>query len=405
MESITLRSRRSIIIEYALAVLAAAILVIVVDLFTNDTPPRWDALQYVDMAENGIFGNDNLAAPFAYRPGMPSMVALVSRTAGISTNDAFRAVGYLFMITTLTCTYGIAKSFTENKAKAALPAILVGLAAAQVKFPLFFYSLVDVSGYAFMAGAVWALLKEKKLLGLAISLVGLLFKEFLAGPLLWAIFLYWNEHRQAGTKATLASFVGAATAGAAFIIVPRLVIPIAVSVQEFDPINHPRSMIKLLTNPLDWRRDLNIIYSFMGVWLPALILMSAERARSIWQHLVKHRAGVIIVMGVIALLTMYGGQNIPIFASYSFALHVIILALLLKNGVSVVEIIYVILATVVVNKTFLPIPQPDTNLSGYLNFYGGYDNVITLETLRRAALMIAMILGGILLRRLPIKDS
>ena len=59
------------LIQYLYASLIAILLVCMIAARTKSMPPRYEALQYVDMARSGVVGNPNVIAPMAYRPGMP----------------------------------------------------------------------------------------------------------------------------------------------------------------------------------------------------------------------------------------------------------------------------------------------------------------------------------------------
>ena len=67
-------------LTYVGVFIVAIVLVIIINRFTNTMPPINDAIYYVNMGEEGIIGNDDLVAPFAYRPGVPILSKIISWT-------------------------------------------------------------------------------------------------------------------------------------------------------------------------------------------------------------------------------------------------------------------------------------------------------------------------------------
>ncbi len=397
--------------QYLYALLVAIALVALVDVCTNETPPKWDALYYVDMAENGLVGNPGLVAPFAYRPGMPWLSGAISGLLGLSIGDGFKVVGWVSALCFLMAVFALAFHFTADYRRALVPMVLLGLTFSHIKFPLFFYTLVDVAAYPLMVLAFWALVTRRFRLCLLVSVVGVLFKEFLVVPLILLLIQLGRDFWRTRSKAALAQLAVALALGACAILVPRFCIPISGTYQFIDPINDPATLKNLIFAPLDGRRIVNIVYAIVGYWLPTLVLVTRSRFKAIWAELKAYDALAMggLYLALVLLLTLYGGTNISVFVSYSVAVQVVVLALLLRHGVSLGEIIYAIVVTLVYNKIWSPIPSPDISFNAYVDFYGGWAPLVSGNTLMRMIECGAFIGMSVLVRgftvRLPLPSS
>lgn len=373
------------VIQYLYAFLIAIALVLLIDACTNSMPPVWDGKYYVDMARSGISGNPNLVAPFAYRPGMPFVSHAVANFFSISIEDSFRIVVRISAILFLMSIFMLSRSFTMDYRHALLPMVILGLSWQHIKFPFFFYSLVDVAAYPLIVIAFWALITKRLRLCLFVSSAGLLFKEFLAIPwlllVLQLVYTYWCS-RSRRDLIFLAVSVGV---GMTMILIPRLYIPIVKTHQFVDPINGIETLKVLLNAPLDEGRIFNIIYATAGYWLPTLLLLSRSRFNAMRADLVelKMLPTMLVYFLLVTLLAMYGGINISIFVSYSVAIQAFVLALIFRHGVSVVEVIFVIAVMIVYNKTMLHIPLPSNGFSDYIDFYGGFASRVNMATVKR----------------------
>jgi hypothetical protein len=336
------------------------------------------------MAEHGVWGDAHALAPFAYRIGMPFISRVVSDSLQIPIETAFRIVTHGFALCLLIGIFVLAREFVGDCRHAIMTMFLLGLSAVHIKFPLFFFTLVDVSAYALIVTAFWALITHQFTLCLIVSSVGLLFKEWLAVP--WFVLCTHCAHqwyREMSVR-NLAYLGAAAGLGLSAILLPRLLIPVAGTVQFVDPLNAPPSLSVLLTAPLDERRWFNIAYSLAGYWLPTMLLLTGSRARQVWDALgafVLYSMGIYV--GLVLILTMYGGTNISIFVGYCVPVQTVILALLFRNGIKMWEIVYVTLAMLLYNKTLLHIPLPDRDFDAYIDFYGGWSDRVSLSTIMR----------------------
>jgi hypothetical protein len=271
-------------------------------------------------------------------------------------------MGLLFAV------YLLAKEFTKNFGQAIIPVFIVALLGIHSKSPLFFFTLVDVCAYPFVVFAVWAFIRKKYFLCLAISVVGLLFKEFLVIPIVLLPvhfgMAYWREK---GWK-NLVSFFLVLAVGAGMIVLPRLLIPVSSTLQEVGPVNNLSTLKNLWTNPFDELRLANVFFSILSYWLPTLLLLNTSRLKDTWNELGHLRIYIIVYLIMILLFPMYGGTNILVFVSYSVPIQVIILSVILKNKVHLSEMVLVFAVLMIYNKIFLEIPLPAENLDAYLDF-------------------------------------
>ena len=374
----------------------AALLISGVARFTGTLEPHWDADRYINMATQGFINNPDLCSPFAYRPGMPFLAGSLAHIMDIPVNRGFRLVGLASIMILLLATAGMAWSFTGSWLKALLIMGVIGLSGTYVKFPLFFYSMVDVAAYPLIVLAFFALLKKRYGLCLLLSCIGLLFKEFLGIPL--AVLLVTLLHRFwiNKTARNFGSLILSSSLGLAVIAIPRLFLAIKENCQEVDFINKPGTLRLLWESPLDYFRDANIAYSILFCWLPVLLLMNRKRFKGIWTDIEPYRGLVLLYMVLNLLLAMYGGTNILIFVSYSVPLVILALALLLKQDVHPLELLFAFSALIFFNKTLLPFPSPDISFDAYIDFYGGWASRAGLPLMWRFLeifLLIAMSRG------------
>jgi hypothetical protein len=386
-------------IQYLHASLIAILLVGAIAVRTNSMPPKYDGLQYVDMARNGIIGNPNLVSPMAYRPGMPFASRVVADLLSVPVESGFRIFGWISSLCFLICVFALARHFAVDYRHALLTMVILGLSFAHIKFPLFFYTLVDVSAYPLMVLSFWALVTRRHALCLLVSSVGVLFKEFLAIPLFLVIlhfgWAYW--HGRSGRN--LARLVVALGIGVSVVLIPRLCIPVSATGQFVDPLNNPGTLKNVLIAPLDEGRLFNIMFAVAGYWLPTILLLTRSRIDRVWADLRGATGWAMAVsLLLVVLLTMYGGTNIFVFVAYSVAVQTVVLALLFRHGVGVAEGIYVVAVTLLFNKVLLHVPPPADGFGAYVDFYGGYSSRVALPSLMRSIEMGAYVILAMAIR-------
>jgi len=352
---------------------------------TNTMSPRWDAHYYIDMAKSGLIGNPNLVAPFAYRPGMPFLSRAVSTVLSIPIERGFRIVGGVSALCLLLSIFMLARCFTVDFRHAIMPMILLGFSFSHIKFPFFFYSLVDVAAYPIMVVAFWALITKRIYLCLFVSALGILFKEFLVVPLLLLFIHLGCEFWRTRSRLNLIRLSVALVVGAGVIFIPRIFLHVNRTFQFVDPINDISTLGNLISAPLDEYRMFNILYNLVGYWLPTILLITRPRFNLLLADLQRFNIRVLcgLQMFLVLLLTLYGGTNIEFFIGYSVAVQVVVLALLYRNGVGVAETLYAIGVMLFYNKIMRHIPSPSVSLDNYIDFYGGWASRVTMTTIVR----------------------
>ena len=363
--------------------IVAILLVIIINRFTNTTPPMHDALYYVNMAQEGIIGNDHLVAPFAYRPGVSILAKIISELLSVPIDKGFQIVGYIAMTVLLMSTYVLARCFTNDYFKAIFPMIIIGFSQMHIKFPLYFYSMVDVASYPLIIIAFCALVKERYMLCLVVSSTGLIFREFLVIPLILLIVVlirsYWRER----TRKILLYLIFTIVISISIILFTRLFITIQSSCQEIDPINNISSLKKILWIPLNDLKVFNIIVANLSYWLPSLLLLTTKRINIILEELKNIKGLIIIYLSLILIMTMYGGHNYPIYVAYSVSVQIVILSIIIKNGVHPIEVVFVLLVIIIYNKIFKNIPSLQENHEGFSDFYAGWSSIVSVITVVR----------------------
>lgn len=400
MKAIQTREKRAPNLQHWAAMILSVLLVTLISGFTNEMPPRWDSLNYIDIATNGISNNQKLIAPFAYRPGMPLFVGWISRTFSISIDEGFRYSSRFFAVLMLFFVFVLAMHITQNFLASISVLLLASVMGTHVKMPLFFYSMVDVSGFFFIVVAFWAFLRRNLVLCILISGIGLFFKEFMAIPLFLILFELGREYLRTRSRKILFMWVIASIVTMTAILAPRLLIHVHGTEQEIDPLNDPSSLSRIVAIPLKKARDLNIVFALVSYWLPTIMLLTRERARRLWQALSSYRPAILLYISMNFILVMYGGTNVMIFVSYMLPIQVWVLASLLKERVHWLEIVLVLLALMIYFKIFQAIPLPGNDFSGYIDFYSGWGSRLNMSTLTRFLLAAGFIALAAALRRM-----
>jgi hypothetical protein len=371
----------------ALAALLLAIsLTALVDAFTAVMPPRWDPESYTDMARNGLLGNDKLVAPFAYRPGVPLLAGALSRHLDISVDDAFLWITRCAIIGLLFATFLLARRFAGDRpeegsgdVRALIPVFFAAAAVMPVKFSLFVPTSIDSTAYFLIVLAVWAHTGGHRTLAFWISALGLFFKEFLAIPLLLSLVKYHRAWKRSGSRRALWTFGGAVAVSLAVILVPRLGLPVVET-------HNIHSLSRLIANPLNMLRNLNIVLDLLAFWLPVLLLLTRPRLRSVWNGLAAWRGYLGAFLALDLLLVMYGGTNLMTFVSYMIPVQIIVLARLAsaaRENPGPGEWLLALCFTVACNRVFGTIPFPDDGFDAYIDYYAGWSSRVNLATLAR----------------------
>jgi hypothetical protein len=397
----------------------AILIVTAISVLTNSMAPRWDMAYYVDMARNGLVGNQHLAAPFAYRPGAPAIIHAVARILGIDAGAVFRFCAHIMCVVFLVGSFYFVRALGASSGTAALAALALGLNFQILKWTLFAGTMVDIYAYPLILLAFWLMLKRRFYSCLLVSAIGLFFKEFLLLPLLTQAAALVvtkrakheeNEAASIGERWPTGWITPVSITLLALLIcfvLPRLLIHVVKTFQDIDPLNQPSTLRRLYLYPASLRRDFNIVFAYLSWWLPTLVLLDRKRIPLIWNSLRPYRLICGLYLAFHFLLVMYGGTNLDIFATYSLPIQFMVLAVLLDNGaVQLWEKILMVSTVILFNRLWMQIPLPDLDLHRYLNFYGGFHMMVTRRSLFRMAELLAYVgcfwaLRALIFRRHP----
>ena len=148
------------------------------------------------MASNGVFGNPNLVAPFAYRFPVPLFTEFVSRLTGVDVEAVFILFTGTAAWLLLLGLYALARSLGASIRVAVFVLGATVFSFVTFRFHLYWYALVDIEAYLLLLLSMWFLWTGRTWHCLAVSLIGLFFKEFLGIPgLLACLSLFLDDRR------------------------------------------------------------------------------------------------------------------------------------------------------------------------------------------------------------------
>lgn len=388
----------------AFAALGIAILIIaLIDRLTNRLDMLeghiWDFVYYIDMAENGIRGNDHLASPYAYRAMTPLLARAINLAFDFPTIVGFKVIAYVGVWMELFGVYLLARHFQTNF-KAAVVAMLVpAFALFNTKFLLFDFYRPDQLGYAFLVFAFLALLKRKRKLSLFISLIGLNTREFLVIPpliLVLEILREWRKQKTPPTKPLL-QVLGILALVGFTLMLPRLIIPVKFTQQIVDPFNDPNFFNRLVSLLTDLRRNFNYLFNLAAYGLPLWMLATRERLQHAWGKLSSIHPWLYLYAGVTLTGMMIGGTDMMRYVTYFFVPQALLLIYILRDcPVKDIELFVMFAAVILFNRILFPFPIWD--FSEYVNFYGGYGDWVNARSWLRLAELVAFIGIGWLVR-------
>jgi hypothetical protein len=369
--------------HYGLALLCASLLLALVDGLGNTIErPVHDGKFYVDMARNGVLDNPQLAAPFAYRPIVPLAARGLSAATGLDVLTGFALASRLGALLGLLAAFALARAVSGDLRVSLLVMTTTALSYFHVKFPLFFFPLVDVEAAPLFVLALWAAITRHFGICLLVGGVGLFFKEFLAIPLLVMLVVLARDFAANPSRRDLLAIAGATLFVATLcIVLPRALLPIRASMQFIDPLNDPATLSLLWTAPLQPGRVANLAFAFAAYWLPSLLLLTTERARLVYERLGEWRLPLAVAFAATGMLALYGGTNINLFSSYTLPIQVIVLANLRRQEVRPWEWAMLFFALFVFNRIAVDIPSPVAGREAfdrYVDFYAGWsDRTVT----------------------------
>ena len=396
----------------ALTALALALLILLaLDRLTNRLDVveghAWDFVYYIDMAENGVWGNPNLAAPYAYRFITPLLARGLNQLLGTPTFVGFKLLAYGGLLTALWGVYFAARKLGAGFWAALVVMSIPAGALFNVKFLLFDFYRPDQLAYPLLVFAILALMYRKPALAVTLGVLGLLIREYLIIPIAIALFLWAREWWANRKDVRPLVWMGLTAAGTLLVLaLPRWLIPITMTQQILDPFNDPQFLKTLFGMPLNWKRNYNYVFNLAAYWMPLLILATPGRLRRAWQGLGAYRPWIWIYLGVNLLGMMYGGTDMMRYATFFFIPQAFFISLILQDReqpVHVYEVLYLWGALVIFNRLLFQFPIWDFN--AYLDFYAGYGDVITRGSALRWAEWLGLTGLGAALREVWLRSA
>ncbi|MEX2141676.1 MAG: hypothetical protein WD894_20595, partial [Pirellulales bacterium] len=266
-----------------------------------------------------------------------------------------------------------------------------------LKNNLYFNNSMEGVTQVLMIGWCLAMFTRRWLLATILCVVGLCTREMFLIPsalLCGQLAIAWWHTRHRATLVRLA-IAGGLTA-AAFVL-PRLLIPVAATIQLIDPLYDESWFSKLLHVPLNWKRDLNLMIGIASYSLPALMLVTRERWRLVWQRLEAFHFAGIAYCGLWLLLTLWGGTDLYRYVTYLFLPLTFILAAMFVDRQSsprFAEVMLALVATAIHNKIFSHIPAIGDNLDVYLDFWPAFEDRLNAAAGLRLAQIGALVLAA-----------
>jgi hypothetical protein len=375
------------------AVLVAAVVVLLVARFTNHLNPKWDMLYYQDMAANGLVGNHHLVAPFAYRPAAPLVIGALARAAHEDYADTFRTCAQLMSMVFIVACFVFARLNQCSDRAALFAAVLIALNLYIIKWNVFAGSMVDIYAYPLLLLGFWAVLTRRFHLLMLTSVAGLFVKEFLLLPLVAQAGMLIRDNYRTNRRKMIGPMALMGAILVACFVLPRVLIPVVDSLQDVDP-HQLWKLRRLISYPASPKRWFNILFAYVTVWLPVLLLLTRSRWRQVQQRLYPHRWAIFPFLAFQLVLVMYGGTNIVIYVTYSAPVAVLALVTLLDSPDLLRWEPFAALAVVILfNREWMSIPLPQYGLERYLDFIGGYSDLVTWRSFWRFAEAFAYILG------------
>lgn len=384
----------------------AFLLVVIISLTVTPAPPSTDGAHYIDIAQSGLFGNNLLAAPFAYRFGAPLIAGQISRLLPIGLPGSFSIIAFMSAWGVVFVSYLL----TRDAGGSPLIGYVIEAAAAfsffTVKFALAVPTMVDVEGLLFLLLASWALVSRRFVLALVLTCIGIFFKEFLVIPGALIFFSKIAEYRKSRSTSSLAWAVATLLLVSLFFLLPRITIPVSAGYGanlRWDFPTPSRSAYLenlkfILSGGAIPEKLINIAFSFCSFWLPVLLLARPNRLMTVWRSLEGLRWLCIVHVVLVATMSFVGGTNIMIFAVYTLPILVIVLTKLLTTGIHWAESVGMLIATLVFNRIPWITGGPSSTVEDVTRFYGGWWTLIDRVTFDRTLEMIGFVLLVILVR-------
>ena len=361
------------------------LLIIIIDTITNTFDINkyiWDFKYYIAFAKDG-FDMKDLISPVAYRYMTPFLASLIHGIFHVSIPEAFKVLAYIGLWLQLMGIYIFILFYTKSIKGAIVATLSVAFSAVNVKFLLFDPYRPDLFAYFIVTVAVYLAFEKRVLWLMLVTAIGVQFREFTLVPLLaYFMSLVLNKEWQE-IKIYVVPFIFTLIIS---VFVPRWVIPITESYQYVKNFND------LLTVPLNKWRSFNWLYTILIYFMPTFILLSIARVKNLKEKITyEYFTFILMYTLLVALLSMYGGTDLSRFTTFMFIPQIIFVGYL-SIYASKIELIYLLVTVFIFNKIHTQI------IVGDVNWYGGYDNIVTSSTYMHLIWMSIIIVGAIILR-------
>ncbi|HET7544292.1 MAG TPA: hypothetical protein VFK05_30690 [Polyangiaceae bacterium] len=376
------------------ALLAAAIAlcwVFAIDVVTNDYDIKrlpYDCLAYIDMAEHPVGHSAHPISPFAFRVLTPAIARGLNQLFDTETETGFSVVAHVGAWLQLLLVFGFARrGLGAERRTAAFVTLLCSLQYFNFKYYLFDVYRPDHLAQPLMIAAWWALLERRFNLALLACAVGLPDREFLLVPSVLLSGLLAQTAWRTKSSAAWARWALSTLALGVVFVLPRLLIHTEQSV-TLESRFHGSWVSTLIGAPLQKRRLANLAYSLLAYTLPVWLLASRAGLRRLAALPKDRRYLALAHVGLVLVLSLYGGTDIPRFVAYLQPVLIMALVAELEEPARPPVLVATVLAMVVFNRAWSHIPVDD--VMRFVDFYGGWDDRVRASA-RRGAEAIACI--------------
>ncbi len=360
--------------------LLAAVIVLILRLATPTARIMTDGVEYLKVATMGLDPRADLSAPFAYRFAVPMLVHGVSLATGIPARSLFPPLVLAVSVVLLFAVYRLALATGISRGYALVIMVLLASSAFMLRYPLLCPFEVDIEACALSFAAFALLLRRSTVAALATSLAGLFFKEFFLAPLAVIISVSLFDYVRERSVVSLRWATVSLALTVVVFLAPRILIPVTYSFgtivryQASEPSHtlYLSELRRFLVWPPRLGTPVNVLLAVFSFWLPALMLLTGQRIRRVWQTLGGRRMLLVIWMLVDCVLMMIGGTKITVFVTYTSPVLVFVLGLLPATGMRKAEMILAVAATIVFNRMIFGFGSPGCDPGDAKAFYGAY---------------------------------
>jgi len=384
----------------------AALLVSALRLGTPVARIMTDGAEYLHLAEQGFSPGAHLGAPFAYRIAVPMLVRAASALTGAAPAAVFPVVVLIAGFGVLLAGCALAGREGASPRNAAFVMLLLAASLFAVRFPLYCPFDVDIEACLVSCAAFACVRRGSMGAAIAVSLGGLLFKEFLLAPLAAITIVFLLRYAQERSVRPLQSATLTVVLTLAVFLIPRLLIPVTSSfgtIIEYRLPSPSRTLyFSQLRMFLAWpprpATAVNILLALLSFWLPALMLWTRSRGGAVLRAAGGNRILFLVWLAAVVGLMTVGGTKIMVFAVYTLPFLAATLGVILETGPHPAEVLFVLAATALFNRIVFPLGSPGGDPGVDIGFYGAYGLEITDATLRRLAEAAGWVGAAVLMR-------